>query len=90
MSENDRLILSPHARFLGLTQSPARAELRAVMTRPDVQSALIHAYAEMAVKGATRDQLDGAQIFINIFQNFSDPPATQKPLPQKSLQSTLA
>ncbi len=82
----DKLILSPHARFLAQHQTPARAEYRAVMTRPDVQSAFIHAFAEMAARGANREQLDGAHIFINIFQNFSEPPQKAVTYPDKSLK----
>ncbi len=87
---SDRLILSPHARFLAQHQTPQRAEYRAVMTRPDVQAAFIHAFAEMAARGATREQLDGAHIFINIFQNFSETPPKQSQYPVKALQSQLA
>lgn len=87
MPESDKLIFSPHARFLALHQTPARAEYRLVMSRPDIQTALVHAYADMAARGANREQLDGAQIFINIFQNFSEAPQKPQTLPVKSLQA---
>ena len=83
----DRLILSPHQRFLALHPTPARAEYRQVMMRPDVQSAFVHAFAEMAAKGASRDELNGAQMFINVFQNFSETLPKQAQYPVKSLQA---
>ncbi len=87
MPDSDKLIFSPKDRWLEVNKQPARAAYRQIMLNPVVQDALIAAYAELAARGASRDNLDGAVLFIQIFQNFSEPNEKGKGFPNKSLQA---
>lgn len=90
MPESDKLIFSPKDRWLELNKQPARAAFRQLMLNPAIQDALVAAYAEMASNVAvSRENLNGAQLFIHTFQNFSEPTDRPKAFPVKSLQSDL-
>lgn len=84
--KSDTLRLSPRQRFLSITPAPNRASYRQTMLGTMVQDALVHAYAQLALN-ASREELNGALRFIDIFQNLSEPVPENKPLPAKNLQA---
>lgn len=87
--QSDVLIFSPHQRFLAVTGAPERAEFRRMILTPHMQHAFPMAFAHMAACGASREELTGAQKFIELFQNFSEKNQIAPKPPEKALQSNL-
>lgn len=85
--KSDRLTLSPRGHFLANTPAPERAAYRNLMTNPLVVSGLLHAYAQLASGGASREELNGALKFSDIFQNISEPNQPMPSYPVKELQA---
>lgn len=84
---SDRLSFNPHAAFVKSLTDEDRAGYRSVMQLPHVRSAFTDVLAQMARNGSTREQLDGAVAFIDLFQNFAEPAPVQSQLPQRTLKS---
>ncbi len=86
--QDDRIHFEPQVRFSRAAQGDGATAFRQIMMRADIQTATIHAIAEMTRIGSTREELNGALLFIEMFQNFADPAPKTPTLPQKNLSQT--
>lgn len=84
--KQDRISFNPHARFVSSSAGEKAAEYRKTMLQADIQSASVHVVAEMVRLGYTREHLNGALAFLDLFMNFSEPPVAPKTLPQHALR----
>jgi len=85
---SDRLQFNPHSAFVRSLTDEDRSAYRQLMQQPHVRAAITNTVAEMARRGFSREQLDGALHFIEMFQNFAEPEEQPKPLPIKTLKPT--
>lgn len=79
------LTISPVAQFQQTRAADAEKLFDAVRT-PWFTTALCYAMSEMAVSGATKEELTGARIYMAALMNLSEPiPKPKPPLPSKEL-----
>lgn len=84
---SDRIVFNPHERFLKSLTDTQRADFRAFMLKPETQQAMTCSIAELTRAGASREQLSGALMFVDVFSNIVEPPQPNLSLPQKSLKA---
>lgn len=53
---------------------------------PWMRTAMVYTLSQMALSGATQDELRGAKTFINTFLNLSEQPPETQNYPAKTLQ----
>lgn len=82
---SDRIVFSPKAMFL--RRNKDSATYRELMASSIIQEAARDALAEMAWRGCPREQLQGANLFIDMFMNMSEPEQTGMDVPQRSLKA---
>ncbi len=74
------LTLSPKIQFQTAHKSESENLMKAVRERW-MSIALTNALASMSIGGATKDELNGARKFIEVFLNLAEPLPPPTPLP---------
>lgn len=82
---SDRIAFSPKKLFI--KHHPDLASFRIMVGSSLCQNAIKDAIAEMAWRGASDDQLRGANTFVSILLNLSEPESPSSQIPVKGLRT---
>ncbi len=85
-NQSDRIDINPRQRFQRKLRSPD--EFKSIVAQQLVQDAVQDVLAHMTLtQGVTREMLNGAVLFADIFLNFAEPAPKITKLPVKTLQA---
>jgi hypothetical protein len=83
MEKSDRIVINPAERFTRSLNEPN--EFRAIIGQGIVAQACEAALVSMVMEGRTREELNGAIVFMDRLLNISEPKPEAKPLPVQKL-----
>lgn len=84
------LTLSPKEQFQTAHKPDAEEFAKVIAASRPISVALTHALAEMAMRGAAREEMHGARMFISIFLNMGEKEEKKTILPPKHLEENPA
>lgn len=82
-SKSELFHIEPRRRFQRSLKAPS--DYKTLVGDPMIQDAVQDSLAQMVVDGFSRDELNGAAAFANIFLNLAEPEAAPVKLPIKRL-----
>lgn len=77
--------LSPKTQFLKVHKEDAERLMTIVTSERTLSVACLYAHSQVAYNGATKEQMDGARLFITELLNLGDEKAATAPLPAHHL-----
>jgi hypothetical protein len=83
MEKSDRIVINPAERFTRSLKEPN--EFRAIIGQGIVAQACEAALVSMTMEGRSREELNGAIVFMDRLLNISEPQQEPKVLPRKTL-----
>lgn len=79
--------LDPKSQFIQWTPEDQREAFTRFMSQPLARNAAIYALALITTKGASKEQLDGARLFADVFMNLAEPQDEMPVYPTKALRT---